>query len=346
MKKASIKDVAREAGVSAATVSYVLNNHPRESISPETAARVQAAVTKLDYVPNLNARSLSSRRTHLIGVIIPQTEPGQEFMFSNPFYGDLLSAIEFTARQNGYHILLSGTNSDQSYISIARNRGVDGIIVVGVYPSHSLDELRQIDVPIILIDSYVTDPRFHTIGINDKEGGRLATEYLLSMGHREIAFVSGSIMEYGVNSKRYEGYAQALQAAGLPVNEARLYTGNVDFDYGILAAQQVISRGRQETAAFVTADILALGFVKGLNALQFRVPSDLSVVSFDDVYLARICDPSLTTVRQDIARKGSSAVQIIIDCKDAKSAQKQEIILPIKLVQRASVAFNPGGNRC
>lgn len=338
MKKVSIRDVAREAGVSVATVSYVLNDHPKESISPDTAARVLAAVAKLDYVPNLNARSLSSRRTHLIGVIIPQTEPGREFMFSNPFYGDLLSAIEYTARQNGYHILLSGTNSDQSYISIARNRGVDGIIVVGIYPRHSLDELRQMDVPIVLIDSYVNDPRFHTIGINDREGGRLATEYLIGLGHKKIAFVSGSIKEYGVNSKRYEGYAQALEAAGLPVDDSYLYTGTVGFDYGLQAAQQMRSHGWQETAAFVTADVMSLGLVKGLSAQGRRVPQDLSIVSFDDVYLAGMCDPSLSTLRQDIARKGSSAVQIIIDCKDEKRPQKQEIILPIELVARDSAA--------
>lgn len=343
MKKVSIRDVAREAGVSVATVSYVLNDHPKESISPETTARVLKAVEKLDYVPNLNARSLSSRRTHLIGVIIPQTEPGREFMFSNPFYGDLLSAIEYTARQNGYHILLSGTNSDQSYISIARNRGVDGIIVVGIYPRHSLDELRQMDVPIVLIDSYVTDPRFHTIGINDKEGGRLATEHLLSLGHRRIAFVSGSIQEYGVNSKRYEGYVQALAAAGLQAEEELLFTGSVDYDYGVAAAEEMRARGAGETAAFVTADVLGMGLVKGLSQAGRRVPEDLSLVSFDDVYLARLCDPSLTTIRQDIALKGRSAVQIIIDCKDAREVQKQEIILPIELVARASARRLKGG---
>ena len=125
MKRVSIKDVAREAGVSATTVSYVLNRNPDETISAETTQRVLEAVRRLHYVPNLNARSLSSRRSNLIGVLIPQTEPGKEFMFSNPFYGELLSAIEYTARKNGYHLLLSGTQEDQSYVSVAQNRGVD-----------------------------------------------------------------------------------------------------------------------------------------------------------------------------------------------------------------------------
>ena len=129
VKRPSIKDVAREAGVSTATVSYVLNNRPGETISAETTARVQEAVVKLQYVPNLNARSLPSRRTNLIGVVIAQTEPGKEFMFSNPFYGELLSAVEYTARKSGYHLLLSGMETDQSYLHIARNRGVELTVI-------------------------------------------------------------------------------------------------------------------------------------------------------------------------------------------------------------------------
>ena len=157
----SIKDVAKEAGVSVSTVSYVLNRTPTETISPETTQRVLDAVKRLNYVPNLNARSLSSRRSNLIGVLIPQTEPGKEFMFSNPFYGDLLSSIEYTARQHGYHLLLSGTQEDQRYLGIAQNRGLDGIILIGTYPGGNLNELKQIGVPIVLVDSYVKDDDFH-----------------------------------------------------------------------------------------------------------------------------------------------------------------------------------------
>ena len=157
MKRISIKVVAKEAGVSTSTVSYVLNSTPTETISEETSKRVMAAVQKLGYVPNLNARSLSSSRSNLIGVLIPQTEPGKEFMFSNPFYGDLLSSIEYTARQHGYHLLLSGTKEDQNYLNIAQNRGLDGIIIVGTYPGENLNALKKLGVPIVLVDSYVND---------------------------------------------------------------------------------------------------------------------------------------------------------------------------------------------
>ena len=337
MKRVSIKDVAREAGVSATTVSYVLNRHPGETISAETTQRVREAAQRLNYVPNLNARSLSSRHSNLIGVLIPQTEPGREFMFSNPFYGELLSAIEYTARCSGYHLLLSGTQEDQNYVGVAQNRGVDGIIIVGTYPGKNLDDLRSMDIPIVLVDSYITDEAFHTIGIDDKAGARMATEYLLSMGHREIAFVSGSIREHGVNGKRYQGYCEALRAAGIEPKDESLYSGSVNYDYGIEAASEYVRRGRKQTAAFVTADVMAMGMVKGLLQHGVRIPDDLSIVGFDDVYLSEMCYPSLTTVHQDIAGKGREAANLLIEAGASGVRKRTEHILPVKLVERDSV---------
>ena len=337
MQRVSIKDVAKEAGVSASTVSYVLNNSPTESISAETRKRVMAAVQKLGYVPNLNARSLSSRRSNLIGVLIPQTEPGKEFMFSNPFYGELLSAIEYTARQHGYHLLLSGTQEDQGYANVARNRGVDGIIIVGTYPGENLNELKRMGVPIVLVDSYVTDDAFHTIGIEDKEGARMATRYLIGKGHQSIAFISGSIRENGVNMKRYQGYCDALREAGLTPDEGAIYSGTVDYEYGLTAARQYLDRGRRQTAAFITADVLSMGFVKGLRQQGVCVPEDISIVSFDDVYLANMAYPSLTTVHQDIGEKGRKAVELILEAAQAKEHRHTECILPLRLVERDSV---------
>ncbi len=337
MKRVSIKDVAKEAGVSATTVSYVLNRTPSETISSETTQRVLEAARKLNYVPNLNARSLSSRKSNLIGVLIPQTEPGKEFMFSNPFYGELLSSIEYTARQNGYHLLLSGTQEDQDYVSVARNRGVDGIIIVGTYPGKNLEALKTIDVPIVLVDSYVKDDAFLTIGIEDRDGARMATEYLIANGHRQIAFISGSIREHGVNSKRYQGFCAAMSAAGLTVAEQDVYAGTVDYEYGLQAAQEYLRRGKKQTAAFVTADVISMGLLKGLLEQGLHIPDDLSIVSFDDVYLAQMSYPSLTTIHQNISEKGAKAVQLILDAVQSGQKEHSECILPLRLVERKSV---------
>lgn len=336
MKRVSIKDVAKEAGVSASTVSYVLNQKATETISPETTQRVMQAVERLNYVPNLNARSLSSHKTNLIGVVIPQTEPGKAFMFANPFYGELLSAIEYTARKNGYHLLLSGPQSNQSYTNIARNRNVDGIIIVGSYPSKQLQELHQLSVPVVLIDTYVKDPVFHTIGNDDRLGGEIATSYLIENGHRRIAFVSGDVSEQGVMQKRFQGYQDALKKAGIPINKDYLYPGNVAFDYAEEVAKEMQRRGSHETAAFAAADILGVGLIKGLHRLGVRIPEDISVVGFDDLDLAQISVPSLTTIGQDISEKGKAAVQIIMDAIGGQP-EKQENIMPIHLVVRDSV---------
>ncbi len=344
MKRVSIKDVAREAGVSATTVSYVLNKKPSETISAETSQRVLQAVERLHYVPNLNARSLSSRRTNLIGVVIPQTEPGKEFMFSNPFYGELLSSIEYSARQNGYHLLLTGTRENQSYLSIAQTRSVDGIIIVGTYPSKSLDDLRNIGVPIVLVDSYVTDDAFHTIGIEDRIGAREAVRYLIQMGHEQIAFVSGSIRENGVNNKRYQGYCEAMQEAGLPVLQENLFLGDVSFEFGMDAAAQYVKQGKRQTAAFATADVLAVGMIKSLLQSGVKVPEELSIVGFDDVSAAQMCYPSLTTVHQDISLKGREAVSCILRAIEQPGQERMENILPLRLIERDSVCKRERGN--
>ena len=148
--------------------------------------------------------------------------------------------------------------------------------------------------------------------------------------------MSGSLREYGVNSKRYEGYAEALRGAGLSVDPQLVYSGTIDFDYGCQAAEALCAQ-RDVTAAFVTADVLGMGLIKGLHRLGRSVPRDLSVVSFDDVYLAQMCDPSLTTVRQDIGEKGRKAVEMIIQSKEESPRVRKELILPLTLVERDSV---------
>ena len=164
----------------------------------------------------------------------------------------------------------------------------------------------------------------------------MATEYLIAKGHRDIAFVSGSIREHGVNSKRYQGYCDALAAAGIAPDENALYSDTVSYEYGVVAAGEYVRRGRRQTAAFVTADVLAVGLVKGLLQHGLRIPEDLSVVGFDDVYLSRICYPSLTTVHQDIARKGAEAVRLIMEAASG-AHERMECILPLTLVERDSV---------
>ena len=151
MARSTLKDVAELAGVSAATVSYVLSG--KRTISEETKARVLEAIEQLDYVPDLTARGLSMRDSKLIGVVVPQTEPGERLMFQNSFYSEVLGSIEYYARQKGYHILISATDANESYLTLAKQRNLDGIIVIGMYPDEFYHEMKKTQIPIVLIDS-------------------------------------------------------------------------------------------------------------------------------------------------------------------------------------------------
>lgn len=334
-KRVTIKDVAKEANVSIATISYVINN--KENLSRETIERVNAAIKKLNYVPDLSARSLVNKRSNLIGIVIPQTEPGKQLMFNNPFYSEFLSGVEYTARLNGYHIIISGADADKSYLEISDKRNLDGIIILGMYPEDFYSDLKKSRIPIVLIDSYCDDHYFHSIQINDRYGGYIATKYLLEKGHRNVALVTGRIKKEGVSEKRYLGYKDALKEFGVPFRSDLVFEGVVDHDYGVAAADKVIHSGKDITAVFATADILAFGLMKRLKHLNIDIPRDISVIGFDDIYVTGLIDPGLTTVRQNISLKGETAVKLILDCLNNKQKGKQEIILPIDIVERESV---------
>ena len=335
LKRPTIRDVAKEANVSVATISYVLNG--KESISEETRDRVKAAIQKLDYVPDLNARSLSQKNSKLIGVVLPQTEPGSRLMLTNPFYSEIVSSIEYSARVNGYHLLITGTDADADYLKLAMERKLDGIVIIGMYPDQFYNELKKSRIPIVLVDSYCDDHYFHSVQINDRYGAYIGTKHLLENGHREIALLTGIIKEGGVIRKRYDGFADALREFGLPMSDDHVFEGVVDFDSGLELARRVAKSRIPFTAAFATADIVAIGAMKHFHSLGWKIPERMSIVGFDDLNISRYMDPALTTVHQDIYRKGSHAMEMILRSIQNPEEGKQELILPVSLVERDSV---------
>ncbi len=335
MARATLKDVAQLAGVSTAAVSYALSG--KRPISEETKRRIQAAVEQLDYVPDLNARGLSMRDSKLIGVVIPQTEPGDRLMFQNSFYSEVLGSIEYYARQNGYHILISATDANESYLTLAMKRNLDGIIVIGMYPDEFYQEMKKTKIPIVLIDSYCNDHYYHNIRIDDAYGSYLAARYLLENGHREIAFFVGQLKESGVMKKRLLGYQQALQEFEVPYREEYVFEGQVDYESGITLANRLLQSQLPVTGIVAAADILAIGVMKGLYENGKKIPEDYSIVGFDDAEVSRYLTPGLTTVRQQISLKGQRAVELLLKHIEDPALPKQEEILPLQLVQRESV---------
>ncbi len=334
-RRINMKDIAREANVSVATVSYVINKRKDQTIAKSTIKRVEDAVKKLGYVPNLAAKALVENKSYLIGVVIPQTEPGKQFMFSNPFYGELLSSIEFVARDKGYHVLISGTDVDQSYLEIANKRGLDGIIIVGIHPDNYYEDLKNTSIPVVLIDSYCDNLPFFSISIEDRKSAKIATQYLINKGHRKIAFASGVITGNGVTYERFLGYKDALEEANIEVNDNYIYSGTVSQEYGADIGLKIANQKDRPTAIFSTADIIAFGIINGLKRAKLSVPNDISIVGFDDTWIARDCDPQLTTIKQDVFKKGQKAVELLIDNENITN---KNTVLDIELIERESVA--------
>ncbi len=333
--KTTLKDVAQRAGVSPATVSYVLNG--KRTISESTRQRVMDAVRELDYVPDLNARGLSMRDSKLIGVVVPQTEPGDRLMFQNSFYSEVLGSIEYYARQEGYHILISATDANESYLTLAKQRNLDGIIVIGMYPSDFYRQMKKTQIPIVLVDSYCNDYYYHNVRIDDAYGSYLATQYLLRCGHRSIAFFVGQMCENGVMKKRLVGYQRALEEFSVDYREEYVFEGQIDYENGVLLSRKLLDSGLPVTAVVAAADILAIGAMKGFYEAGVKIPEDISIIGFDDLEISQYLTPGLTTVRQQISLKGQKAVELLLRHIAEPNLTKQEVILPLQLIERGSV---------
>ena len=335
MSKSTIKDVAKKVGVSVATVSYVLNG--KKKISEDTKKKIYEAIEELNYVPNINAQGLNSHSSRLIGVVVPQTENGDKLMFQNAFYGEVLGSIEYWARQKGYHVIVSATDTNESYLKLAKQRNLDGIIVIGMYPDEFYKELKKTDIPIVLIDSYCNDFYYHSIRIDDAYGSYLATKYLLENGHSEIAFFVGQVKDNGVMKKRLLGYKQALEQFGVEYNEKYIFEGQIDYDSGIKLADKLVNSKLSITAIVCAADILAIGVMSELYKLGVKVPDDISIVGFDDLETSKYLTPALTTIHQQIPLKGQKAVELLLEHIEKTNLPKQEEVLSLELIERDSV---------
>lgn len=334
-EKVTIRDVAAAAGVSVATVSYIMNG--KRKVSEQTKEVVLDVIKQLGYVPDLNARGLSRNDTKLIGVVVPQTEPGSTLMFQNSFYSEILGSIEFHARQEGYHVLISATDVTEDYLNLIRERNLDGVIIIGTYQNEFLSRLKDLEVPIVLVDSYCKYDWFHAVRIDDEAGSYLAAKRILEAGHRRVALVTGMLNENGVMQKRFKGYQSALQEYGIAYREDDIFEGAVDYKSGVEIAKRIVREQTDITAIVATADIFAIGLIKGFHEEGISIPQDISIIGFDDLEIAQYLTPGLTTVRQQIYRKGERAVSLLVQNMTNPQMPKVEEILPVELIERESV---------
>jgi DNA-binding LacI/PurR family transcriptional regulator len=322
----SIKDIARAAGVSPSTVSRALHDHPR--ISQETKNRIRQLAQELGYTPSLPARSLVTRHTATVGMVITTA--------SDPFLARLVQGVEETAERNGYSVFLSSSyrNADRE-LEVVRSfheRRASGIITTGSQIDDGYLQLSdQFPLPIVLTNRR-TYP--HSVYVDKVSGARQAVEHLTQLGHRRIAFIGG---RHGHRSslERLTGYRQGLEENDLPPEDSLIFDGEGTLASGIKAVEQILAMPQPPTAIFCFNDLTAMGVIRGLNQANAQVPRDYSVVGFDDLEMASYCCPSLTTVHQPTHRLGQCAINMLLKLIREESNPQPER-LPAKLVIRES----------
>lgn len=331
----TIKDIASYVGVSCTTVSNVIHGRAGR-VSAETIEQINEAIDKLGYVPNMSARSLVSSSSKVIGMISHLKANTKETIIEDPFHSAFIGSIEKTLRENGYYLMLRAVETTADLVSFLRNWNVDGLFFTGVFQDEFYEALNSLNIPIVLIDSYVPTSRMCNIGLEDFKGGYTATHYLIDKGHRNIAFASPTIKNRGVVSERFLGYKQALSEASIPFRSELVFEQELDTETTIALGHR-LSLGDDITAVFATADILAAGIMAGIQQGGKCVPGDISVIGFDDINLCRLTSPTLTTIHQDAPYKGKLAVNFLIDLLDNIPRETREVILPIQLIERNSV---------
>ena len=306
--------MARAAGISVATVSRVLND--KGPVRAETRLRVLAAVERLGYVPHSAARSLSTRRTMSIGVLLPDMH--------GAFFSEIVRGIDLGARAAGYHLLVSGSHNDPAETAAllqTLHGRVDGLILMT--PSLGggwLQKALPRRVPVVLLNDDGTDGRHDSLRIDNRLGARLAVEHLIGLGHRRIAFVGGPVGNSDA-AERLAGYREALAANGVAATQRLELSGDFGEESGLLAGAKVAALTPRPTAIFAANDAMAIGCLAALRERGLRVPDDVSLVGFDDIPIARYLTPALTTVLVPIAELGRRAMARLLDAIE-KSEQR------------------------
>lgn len=343
-KSITIKEIAAEAQVSIATVSIVLNNKDKK-ISQETREKILHIAQKYNYTPNTMARSLITKQTRTIGLVIPD--------ITNPFFPEIARGVEDKASEFGYSVIYCNTDDkirrEDKYINVLTEKMVDGIIF-----AHSsdrqmgFDSLDRCKVPIVLIDrDYENKNVIGRVMVDNKEGAYMATSYLLDRGYKNIAYIAGSITTATARG-RLDGYSQALTERNIPIKNNYIKVGEYKIQWGTEAVEQLIQEGIPMDAIFCGNDLIAIGVIKRLKERGLCVPAEVGLVGFDDIYLSSLVEPPLTTIKQPNYDMGYRAAELLIEniensrmdkieyeYKDGW-AKKNTVLLPTELIVRMS----------
>ncbi|MFZ5351985.1 MAG: LacI family DNA-binding transcriptional regulator [Bacillota bacterium] len=327
----TIKEVAKQANVSVATVSRVLND--LGGYSEDTKERVLKVIEQMGYQPNTIARGLVTKNTKTIGVLLPNVK--------TIFYGEIIDGIEDTAHMNNYSVVVCNTGIDGNrtleYLKVLTGRQVDGIIITSLTITNDYYKaLAAIKVPIILVSTESYRLQVPYVKVDDKQAAYSAAQYLIEMGHTDIAMISGTPDDPVAGEPRINGYLQALQDYGIPINKKLIKHGNFSYQSGITCMEELLSEKNTFSAVFAASDNMAVGALSVAYKKGIKVPDELSVIGYDNTPVAEMAIPPLTVVAQPLYNMGKTAMEKLLSMiKTQKRAES--IILPHKIVERNTV---------
>ncbi|MDF2822108.1 MAG: LacI family transcriptional regulator [Clostridiales bacterium] len=327
------KDIAKEAGVSTMTVSNVINgNH--QKVSAKNIELINELIKKYHYVPNLSARSLSSKSTKIIGVLVPLE--GDYNFFKDPYLSELIGVIEYAIRKKGYFAMIRSVSTVSDISELVKNWNMDGAIFLLPHYDNILHKIiSKNNLPLVSLDSYSDYKDVLNVGINDYKGGYIATKFLINKGHKKIAF-AGPTKE-NVVKERFNGYKDALADSGIPYNDSIIYDVSPVYDLGLSIGKEISNRRGDITAVFATADIMGLGIIEGARLNGYAIPNDLSVIGFDNIEASIFSSPKLTTISQNITTKAECAIDLLTEKINNSTVKQNRYVLDVELIERQSV---------
>ncbi|OEE46767.1 substrate-binding domain-containing protein [Vibrio anguillarum] len=329
---ATMKDIARLAGVSTSTVSHVINKS--RYVSDEIAERVNKAAQDLNYAPSALARSLKMNRTRTIGMLVTTS--------TNPFFGEVVKGVERSCYHKGYNLILCNTEGDsqrmQASINTLLQKRVDGLLLMcSTLEGERIDVFeRYPDIPVVVMDWGPMLFPSDKIQDNSLRGGYIAANYLIECGHKEIGCITGPLIRHQAQM-RYEGYKRAVLEAGLDICPNWIVESDFECEGGYEAFNKMLAKGLLPSAIFVSNDMMAMGVINAANEKGIRIPEDLSLMGYDDIHIARFMSPALTTIHQPKYRLGKAAVDTLLARLENEALEPQIVQLEPTLVVRKSI---------
>lgn len=327
----TMKDIARIAKVSTSTVSHVING--TRFVSDEMREKVMSVVRELNYQPSALARSFKLQQTKTIGMLVTAS--------NNPFFAEVVAAVEHYCAQNDYNLILCNTDGDcarlQKGLQTLLQKQVDGLLLMCTETHLQEHTTFHLTVPTVIMDWWPVELSADKILEDSEHGGYLATKCLIQNGHRKIGIITGNLQK-PLALNRLNGYKKALLEAQIPLNEHWVVESHFDFQGGVAGMEKLLQQNELPTAVFACSDTIALGIYQTAWRYHLRIPQDISVIGYDDINLAQYLAPPLTTIHQPKVELGKMAVEMLLARIKSPEQENQTVMLQPHLIVRSSVA--------